>query len=310
MNFNAIFDSNDFVLVYDTPSVQQWANQKGINFLDFNNVNLLTYPTRVISFCTSWEHFNFLTEVMKREEETFALVIPQIAFDIDEEVVKYSLDLMAISDFEFAYNEHKKWQDFIINSGIDLEFINSESNSSIKCEFGETINLASIDTLKLKPFDFRSIAQYFELNLENALDSNESFTVNGVLHAEGALFACSPDFHIDYEYDKNLADKIIKDFANSKSNILTFENNNLISCILDDGKNIVNELKILTGQKDSLYPNATEFAIGFNPNISQPIRWEYNAQINEGVFGIHVGIGNGSSGYHFDFMSRSYSPVQ
>ncbi|MHC8407018.1 MULTISPECIES: hypothetical protein [unclassified Pseudomonas] len=46
----------------------------------------------------------------------------------------------------------------------------------------------------------------------------------------------------------------------------------------------------------------TEFAIGVNAAVGPHIDYGINSQMNEGVSGVHVAIGDGSSGYHIDFL--------
>jgi hypothetical protein len=55
----------------------------------------------------------------------------------------------------------------------------------------------------------------------------------------------------------------------------------------------------------------TEFAIGVNEAIAKNIDYKFNSQLNEGIKGVHLAIGDGSSGYHIDFLSPdvNVSPV-
>ncbi|WP_259697667.1 hypothetical protein [Pseudomonas brassicacearum] len=51
----------------------------------------------------------------------------------------------------------------------------------------------------------------------------------------------------------------------------------------------------------------TEFAIGVNSEIKPLIDYKMNSQLNEGIDGVHLAIGDGSSGYHIDFLSPAVS---
>ncbi|KQB53422.1 hypothetical protein AQS70_10260 [Pseudomonas endophytica] len=46
----------------------------------------------------------------------------------------------------------------------------------------------------------------------------------------------------------------------------------------------------------------TEFAVGVNDAIAPFIDYSVNSQMNEGISGVHVALGDGSSGYHIDFL--------
>jgi hypothetical protein len=47
----------------------------------------------------------------------------------------------------------------------------------------------------------------------------------------------------------------------------------------------------------------TEVAIGTGALPLGRVEWSLNSVLNEGATGIHVGVGNGLNGTHFDFIS-------
>jgi hypothetical protein len=51
----------------------------------------------------------------------------------------------------------------------------------------------------------------------------------------------------------------------------------------------------------------TKFAIGVNECIAANNDYTINSHMNEGISGVHLAIGDGSSGYHIDFLSPSVS---
>jgi hypothetical protein len=79
--------------------------------------------------------------------------------------------------------------------------------------------------------------------------------------------------------------------------------------------NTINSLKIKNEEHIKLIDLAagprglklTEFAIGVNELIAENIDYKMNSQMNEGISGVHLAIGDGSSGYHIDFLSPSVS---
>ncbi|MHC8402002.1 hypothetical protein ACYZTX_21715 [Pseudomonas sp. MDT1-17] len=70
-------------------------------------------------------------------------------------------------------------------------------------------------------------------------------------------------------------------------------------------------LKLLDLAAGSRGLKLTEFAIGVNEAIASSIDYKINSQMNEGISGVHLAIGDGSSGYHIDFLSPavSVSPI-
>ncbi|WP_241162922.1 hypothetical protein [Ralstonia solanacearum] len=47
----------------------------------------------------------------------------------------------------------------------------------------------------------------------------------------------------------------------------------------------------------------TEVAIGTGALPLGRVEWGLNSVLNEGATGIHIGVGNGLNGIHFDFIS-------
>ena len=65
------------------------------------------------------------------------------------------------------------------------------------------------------------------------------------------------------------------------------------------GKNYVSLLEEASGVRGL---NITEFAVGVNASIGSEIDYHVNSQLNEGIDGLHVAIGDGACGFHIDFL--------
>ncbi len=81
---------------------------------------------------------------------------------------------------------------------------------------------------------------------------------------------------------------------------VTIENSQVIR-IQAGSKDITDELEILTNKRRQLL--LTEMAFSTNESLDPGrIDWTINSQLNEGAAGIHVGIGDGLTGAHIDFI--------
>jgi hypothetical protein len=75
---------------------------------------------------------------------------------------------------------------------------------------------------------------------------------------------------------------------------------NIIISLKTENEEHINTLELAAGPRGL---KLTEFAIGVNEAIAKSIDYKINSQMNEGVSGVHLAIGDGSSGYHIDFLS-------
>jgi leucyl aminopeptidase (aminopeptidase T) len=81
--------------------------------------------------------------------------------------------------------------------------------------------------------------------------------------------------------------------------LLSIGNNTIISLKTNKEKH-VKLLDLAAGPRGL---KLTEFAIGVTEAIATSIDYKINSQLNEGISGVHLAIGDGSSGYHIDFLS-------
>jgi hypothetical protein len=82
------------------------------------------------------------------------------------------------------------------------------------------------------------------------------------------------------------------------------ESNKLTSVLIDNVDYLSDFIDLVSEDKAQI-PNITEFAIGFNYQLQNDINWKFNSQVNEGVKGIHLGIGDGELGFHLDFITSN-----
>lgn len=75
---------------------------------------------------------------------------------------------------------------------------------------------------------------------------------------------------------------------------------NKVTSLQADNEEHIETLKSAAGIRGL---GLTEFAIGVNEDIAAFIDYKVNSQMNEGINGVHLAIGDGSSGFHIDFLS-------
>jgi hypothetical protein len=173
----------------------------------------------------------------------------------------------------------------------------------VTCTLSNSIRISTISDVVLEVGDPRSVAEYFEISLENSIDETNSFIIDGYLSVEGILIAKGIDFNLK-NYNKDFLENII-DLVNRASDMKIFIQKNRLISVLIDGVEYLNFFVDLVGKDKKKTPNIMEFAVGFNYRIKDNISWRFNSQVNEGLEGIHIGIGDGQSGFHLDFVTSN-----
>ena len=299
LNLHKVFGTEDYLVICDNPvflkEIQKYENAVLLD--DF-----IQNPEceNIFVFIDTWIGFNEVNNLIKKGIVNKVLTIPQVSFEPGEEFLKYSLNLLLHSDFEHAIEQHLEWQDFLSKNN---KFAFGDGEYKLVCELCDNFEVATLDSTEIDNKEVRSIAEYFEVCFENSRDEYENFIVNGTIKCSGILFAKSPDFDLKYEEGE-----VAKKHIEITDMVMVFKNNKLISC-KSHGEDISNILKHNSGEKSFKNAYVTEFAIGTNMKILKEMDMSINAQINEGVQGIHVGIGNGTTGFHMDFLCPDYRLV-
>ena len=124
------------------------------------------------------------------------------------------------------------------------------------------------------------------------------FSFNGTLRISGILTVLrKPNTALPDGLKESL--NWLSDRISKKGACLSVKNNIITSFRIDDEEHI--KLLDLAAGRRGL--RLTEFAVGVNEAIMTNIDYSINSQMNEGISGVHLAIGDGSSGYHIDFLS-------
>ena len=153
----------------------------------------------------------------------------------------------------------------------------------------------------------QSVAEFFEVHYAHMNPQEPCpFSFSGTLKIAGILTVLrkpNPTLPEGLKTSlKWLSDRISEDGA-----FLSVDDNIITSLKVKNEEHI----KLLDLAAGSRGLKLTEFAIGVNEAIAPSIDYKINSQMNEGISGVHLAIGDGSSGYHIDFLSPavSVSPI-
>lgn len=245
-------------------------------------------------------------------QEEFApaqvLWVPLSSFDASFEAATYTLSLLLASDPGRAVGRNRTWTDLYSNYEGPFRF--TGPGTDITCELRESLILATRLPLRLSGGEWDSIGNYFEVNIEydqheryRDRTGGEAFLADGHLAVEGLAAArhrrMAPGEMPMFDAGAELVAEV---GASGKPVVLELEDAFLRACWVGDD-DLSGTIQELTNPRYD--GRCLEYAVGTNHEIKPYVDWSLNSQLNEGVGGLHFGIGDGMTGVHMDFISST-----
>ncbi|MGF6126548.1 hypothetical protein QF019_001756 [Pseudomonas frederiksbergensis] len=206
------------------------------------------------------------------------------------------MKLLLSSNIEHALNTQRSVLN-MLNSNESFVLSGNEANAQVTLlPHAQSYALLTED---VSGNFIQSVAEFFEVHYAH-MNSQEPcpFSFSGTLKIEGILTVLRkhhPGLPEDLKISLNwLSDRI------SQDNATLSVTDNIITSLKTNSEEHIKLLDLATGARGL---KLTEFAIGVNDSIAPNIDYQINSQMNEGISGVHVAIGDGSSGYHIDFLS-------
>lgn len=290
-----IFQSNEVFVLADNEEFLQNVENQGFRVMHLASVNQLPSNTVNVSFSDAGARKVF--ELASENTDARMIFCAAHVFDNSLSSAIYSLDLMRQSNFIEALNKQQSVIELLSNKKR-MSFSGNGSLGVVTIidgvsPFGLQSNIIN------EPF-VHSVAEFFEVHFSH-VDPNEPcpFHLDGAIEVSGILTVLRPTGINPYHGSDTDVQRLVSDVARARKSILRI-NNNIIFSFDVDGKEEIDLLKKIGGKRGV---NLTEFAIGVNQSIKGIINYGINSQLNEGIDGIHVAIGDGTTGYHIDFLS-------
>ncbi len=292
-----LFDSEDIIFVSDNRRLIHWLQNLNIRCSHIANVKKL--PNNVVSIQSNTYHFNKVTTLLEGSDAS-VLTVPQVAFDTSFEVLQYNCKKLLETNFSRAFEKKNSVLSFLETSDRSIfNFCSDKAN--IQCEFMEHAEFQYPTSIRLTKNEPTSFAEFLELTFEHIHPRQpRPFVLSGHFAVSSILYAFTPGIIMHSHRElRAKAQKLFRQVSSSTKKEIAFRNNK-ISSFQIDGKEFLANLCELTGHCRN--NEITEFAFGLNQDILHTINWSMNAQINEGASGIHIGIGDGVTGAHIDFI--------
>lgn len=290
----SLFGSSEVVLLADDQTFLTEATAAGAQTRDLNSVESMPENAVVISF--SKESARRVAELGEDSEDARILFCAAHVFDNSLPTAHYTLELISQSDFYKALITQENLTQ-MLNSTNAVSFQGNGSFGEVR--FKDGAHPVSLSRDDVKGGFALSVAEFFEVQYAHVKSGKPCpFHLEGTLSVSGILSVHRPSGVLPYSGAHEDARNLVNEIANANETILSATDNS-INSLLVDGKEKVGLLRDLAGERGC---SLTEFAIGVNPDIEERVDYGFNSQINEGVEGIHVAVGDGASGFHIDFL--------
>lgn len=292
-NLRSFFNEDRIAVITSQVDVFDWLKARNIEVHMLDSLTRL--PTSVVDLCGSVEHHSQMRSLIEKSPHTKLISIPQSSFDGSCEALLYSFKQLLNSDCIASLKKQGKLLPlFERTSKIHFRGNKASGNCLLQTE----IEISTLEFTDLSPGTTCSVAQLFEISIDHANSlAPAPFDISGTFKFSGLLAARSPRYSGDFVSPKYIQD-LLAVVAKSTYAEVIIEKNLVVSAKVD-GVDIKAFMGAMTGPR-GLY--LTEFAIGLNNQIKQEIDWGMNSQLNEGIEGIHFGIGDGTSGLHIDIL--------
>lgn len=298
MSMHTLFGSEDFSILADSERFLDTCSVLGLKTANLAEIE--TLPRNSIIFSFSNIAAKRTLEIAQATPTKKSIFCAAQVFEPSLSCASYSLNLLLNSDFQKALQRQR----------ATLSMLNSYESFLVAGSrtIGQLTLLPKANPYALIEEDIdnnfiHSVAEFFEVHYAHMNPKTPCpFAFSGALSISGVLMVLrkpNPTLPDDIKNRlQQLSDSIAK-----TGGLLTVTENQVTSLRIGNEE----QLEVLIAAAGTRGLALTEFAIGVNDEIASLIDYRVNSQLNEGICGVHVAIGDGSSGYHIDFLSPAVS---
>ena len=219
-----------------------------------------------------------------------------------EESLDYSLALLAASDIDHGVALQQPWLDTLTDAWSSVHLSAPGTDLSVVLANDDELEVNVLQDAQLVPGQRRAVADFFEISLEHDVTERPQarvFTVDGEFTASALAVATGRRLQHSTMWHAEAGLRLLHEIAELPA-VLEIAANKVTSMRIG-GRERIADLADLTGMEPSGI-EVLEVAVGTNRAVLDRIDPHINAQMNEGVLGFHLGIGDGMRGAHLDFL--------
>jgi hypothetical protein len=294
-----MFEGQVPTVVSDSAVAAQWARSAGLPFRYLDELGT-TAPAAALVILAEDENYARQDILRRPFVQSRVLWFPLAAFDGSKGAVSYALGHLENMNFANMLAGHRAALKLIEGAGqVGFE---GGRGTDLEVSFGPEVEFTMLTDLQVPVGDPAPLASFFEFETEIAEEQlapgqPAPFVVTGVMRPSGALRAHAPgQFHADHIRVQQ-ASQLVRRVAEAPTTVEVSDGQ--IRRIEIGGEDLAGKFGALAGRSGLAI---REFAVGFYRAPEGSLDWRVNSPVNEGAQGIHIGIGDGCSGMHFDFI--------
>jgi hypothetical protein len=299
---STLFGHEELSIISDSEDFLRECTLLGFNTANISKLEKLPKNSIVFSFSNDAAKTTF--ELAKNTENKKSVFCATQVFEPTVAAALYSLKLLLSSNFEHALCTQRSVLN-MLNSHETFFLSGNDADAQVSIPpHAQPYALLAEDV----SHDFvQSVAEFFEVHYAHMNPEEPCpFSVTGTLKIEGILTVLrKPNPTLPAGLKTSL--RWLSDRISEEGALLSIKENTITSLKIKNEEHI----KLLDLASGSRGLKLTEFAIGVNEAIASNIDYKINSQMNEGISGVHLAIGDGASGYHIDFLSpfMNVSPI-
>lgn len=297
-SISTLFGHEELSIIADSEDFLRECALLGFNTANIFELEKLPKNSIVFSFSNDAAKMTF--DLAKNTKSKKSVFCATQVFEPTVDAALYSLKLLLSSNFEHALCTQRSVLN-MLNSHDSFFLSGNDADAQVSIfPHAQAYALLAEDV----SYDFvQSVAEFFEVHYAHMNPEEPCpFSFTGTLKIEGTLTVLRKPNPILPEGLKASL-KWLSDRISEEGALLSIKDNTITSLKIKNEEYV----KLLDLAAGSRGLKLTEFAIGVNEAIASNIDYKINSQMNEGISGVHLAIGDGSSGYHIDFLSPSVS---
>lgn len=290
------FGSSDISLLTDSKELIAHAQAQSINALLINELSSL--PANSVCITFSRQATESLQHLAAHCTSGRTLYTQAHAFDPTLKSGIYTLDLICSSDYRLAMRKQEQLLS-LLDDHHALRLTGNDTHGTLHIRH-DVAPYAMIeeDIEAAQGAYIFPLAELLEVHYTHMNpDEPRTFTLDGAFNVAGIL--CARGYH-----DPAIKPQLVKSLASLCYEVATHG----ATAIIEDSQ--VRSFTVGARDYCALLAEATgprglhltECAFGVNASIADKIDYRINSQLNEGIEGLHVAVGDGRQGYHIDML--------
>ncbi|MEU9454326.1 hypothetical protein [Streptomyces sp. NPDC048277] len=300
-NLGVIFGGQDAGILTDDPGLADWLTEHGAPASTFDGVlgGRDPAPPRAVAVPLDYGRLPSRRALRDIFSRTSVLWVPLASFSADPRVARYGLERLSEIDVPGCIAANRRIISQLLLASDEVRMTGPGTDITIRLP--EDLQLSSRTRPELLPDEHSTIGNYFEVamsptDLAGRVDTE--LTVSGTLRVDSVLVAKHRELQGARAGQFRAAAEIAEEMRRSCPLQVRIQDNRFV----DGFGPFAGGIDATSGPE---YRGAvTEVAIGTGVLSADRVDWSVNCLLNEGAAGVHLGVGNGLTGMHFDFISR------